>query len=919
MSARPPSLAGYEVTGELGRGAMGVVWAGVERRSGRTVAIKVVTGELAVDVEARLRFRREVDALRGLRHENVVTLLDAFPEGPTPCMVMERLDGGSLADLLRRAGRLDPARVALLGAGVARGLHAVHELGLVHRDLKPGNVLLGADGTPRVADFGLVRSVERSAAHGGRRAAASLTATGVTLGTPEAMAPEQVVGGAVDRRTDVWALGVLLHQLLVGHGPFPGLTGPALFEAILHAPIPPPSAWGVDVPRALERLVLSCLEREPALRPATAQRVAEGLDAWRSEAEGAERRASAEASAEAASGRALVRPWRRRRRLVTGLTLGSLLALVAAAGAVGWSRSGAGRGRTPPALPAPGPAAGPPPPPLAPPRPPTLGEQRVELLRLAEAGEEVAVEELLHRSPVASGDDALFLVRARLRRGRRDGDRAALERALAGARAAQLDSMDLLAPARALEGWALVELGDHVGALTVFLQVAAAKPALLSDPPVAHAAVDASRRTLPTAAVSAFGRSFPAHLERAFRDPTRLFEALARSPLPRGADRQAIDDRALALVYLARARFVLGEEPLAGETFDRAVAEAPGSFLSWLARGEWRLAVAADPEGALSDLERAAALAPRGTGEERAVAVLAALAQAMGSARRGQTRAASEALEGALGSGSFVGPPALTRALEAVRSRLQVAAEGQPLEPRELLPAPDPPPFGAPDPRVTRARRLLETGRPREAIEALDEALAAEPELAARPGLLGLCFEAAWEAAPRSLRRSYFGGGPATGDWPGLRPFLERVARLLDRPRDLDPALAMVLLDGLARVRAGDGDAAGAREAVELLARTDPSLGAFTRAQLALAEGELEVADAALTAAVPTDGPGPSPVPRRLLELLRDVRAALALPDVAARTAALEEPLARARQAAEQRASWLDPELVPWLEARRGR
>lgn len=204
-----------------------------------------------------------------MRHDGVVALLDAGSHGGVPFIAMERLEGGSLRDLLR-AGPLPPARAASLVAEVARAVHAAHEAGLVHRDLKPPNILFDRDGRPKVADFGLARILF----------AERLTQTGTILGTPHYLAPEQLEGGGkVDRRADVYALGVILHEALVGEPPYARFVPPGLWERVAHGPVPSPREQRPDVPPALDAVCRRALAKAPSERPSTALELAQELEA----------------------------------------------------------------------------------------------------------------------------------------------------------------------------------------------------------------------------------------------------------------------------------------------------------------------------------------------------------------------------------------------------------------------------------------------------------------------------------------------------------------------------------------------------------------------------------------------------------------------------------------------------------------
>jgi serine/threonine-protein kinase len=249
----------------LGRGGMSEVFAAEHRFLGDRVAIKLLRAHLADDPGAIQAFLDEATRTRAIVHPNVVRVLDFGADGEDCYLVMERLDGETLAAHLQRVHRLDEPEVRRLGAAIADGVAAAHARGIVHRDLKPGNLML-VDGAPKIVDFGIARSLDRAAA----------TITGSRLGTLAYMAPEQLAGGLVAPCIDIWALGVILFEALAGRLPFDDFTGgrtPQLVD-------PPPRLGALAaVSPALEALVEACLTREPAGRPASMQAIADALRA----------------------------------------------------------------------------------------------------------------------------------------------------------------------------------------------------------------------------------------------------------------------------------------------------------------------------------------------------------------------------------------------------------------------------------------------------------------------------------------------------------------------------------------------------------------------------------------------------------------------------------------------------------------
>jgi serine/threonine protein kinase len=258
----------YEVERTLGGGGMAVVYLARDRELGRPVALKVLADTLADDAEIRGRFLREGRLAARLSHPNVVRVYDAGEQDGRPYIVMECVDGESLAELLRREGRLDPNRVVEVGLQASAGLEHAHRAGLVHRDVKPANLLLTSDGTVKVADFGIAHAV------GGTR----VTEVGTVLGTAAYLSPEQAFGGEVTAASDLYSLGTCLYELLAGEPPYRQDTLGELFSR--REAGPPPPLRGV--PAALEAVVTRCLEQDPRERPASAAELAQLLAGTRS-------------------------------------------------------------------------------------------------------------------------------------------------------------------------------------------------------------------------------------------------------------------------------------------------------------------------------------------------------------------------------------------------------------------------------------------------------------------------------------------------------------------------------------------------------------------------------------------------------------------------------------------------------------
>jgi WD40 repeat protein len=256
----------WRIERKLGQGGMGAVYA-VRDAGGRQAALKLV---LVQDPSFLERFNREAHAALTLKHDNICQTYEVLTEYGIPGIAMELLPGGSLADLVKTRGARPWPEVAALGAGIARGLAAIHTRGMVHRDLKPANILLDQQGRPKISDFGLIRS--QGLAQAG--AAQSLTKTGDVLGTYEYLAPEQAESAKVDYRADLYSLGVVLYELLSGKTPFVG-QGYSLIRQ--HLTEKPRSLRSLGIPEALDRLVLRLLEKDPSARPETAADVARDL------------------------------------------------------------------------------------------------------------------------------------------------------------------------------------------------------------------------------------------------------------------------------------------------------------------------------------------------------------------------------------------------------------------------------------------------------------------------------------------------------------------------------------------------------------------------------------------------------------------------------------------------------------------
>ncbi|HEY8375208.1 MAG TPA: serine/threonine-protein kinase [Nannocystis sp.] len=251
----------------LGAGGMGAVYLARDEQLGEDVALKVVAGLALLDPGAADRLRREASTARRISHPNVVRLHDIGEEHGLLFLSMEYVAGESLAARLQRLGSIPAAQLRPLAEQLCDGLAAAHAAGVVHRDLKPGNILIAGDRTIKIIDFGIARPL----------ADAGMTATNMILGTPEYMAPEQVRGGLVDARTDIYAVGCVLYHALTGRPPFSGSSPIALGLAHCQEPVTPPRTLRPDIPAEWEVLILRALEKDPARRFQTALELRDAL------------------------------------------------------------------------------------------------------------------------------------------------------------------------------------------------------------------------------------------------------------------------------------------------------------------------------------------------------------------------------------------------------------------------------------------------------------------------------------------------------------------------------------------------------------------------------------------------------------------------------------------------------------------
>ncbi len=260
----------YRLVELLGQGGMATIFRAQDARLGRDVAVKVLRPEYGRDPDFLARFHQEAQSVASLNDPRIVSVHDFGQDPAGPFIVMEYVEGEDLATLLRRNGALAARQAARIAADVARALHVAHARGIVHRDIKPGNILIANDGRVKVTDFGIARALSE----------AQLTLPGTTLGSVHYFSPEQVRGEQATAASDIYALGIVLYEALTGRRPWEGDSAASVAVARLSGPEPGPSDLVASVPRALDEIVRRALARDPARRFGGAGAMADALEAF---------------------------------------------------------------------------------------------------------------------------------------------------------------------------------------------------------------------------------------------------------------------------------------------------------------------------------------------------------------------------------------------------------------------------------------------------------------------------------------------------------------------------------------------------------------------------------------------------------------------------------------------------------------
>ena len=244
----------YEVLEQVGSGGMSEVYKAKCHKLNRLVAVKVLKEEFSSDAGFVSKFKMEAQAAARLSHPNIVNVYDVIDEGKLHYIVMELIEGVTLKGYIARKGKLEAKESIGIGIQVAQGIAAAHEQGIIHRDIKPQNVIISMDGKVKVTDFGIARGVSTQ------------TLTSAAMGSVHYISPEQARGGYSDNRSDIYSLGITLYEMLTGRVPYEGDNTVAIALAHLEEAMVPPSVYNPEIPASLERIILKCTAKKPENR-----------------------------------------------------------------------------------------------------------------------------------------------------------------------------------------------------------------------------------------------------------------------------------------------------------------------------------------------------------------------------------------------------------------------------------------------------------------------------------------------------------------------------------------------------------------------------------------------------------------------------------------------------------------------------
>lgn len=264
----PCQIGKFKITGKLGRGGMGDIYKAVQEPLGRVVALKVLPPQFSRDTEFTRRFEIEAKAISQLQHQNIVSIYEYGEEGDFRYFAMQYVDGQNLGQRMDHVKQLAIDEIIDIAKQVCRGLRYAHSKGIIHRDIKPQNILIDESGVVRITDFGIARIFAQS----------SITMTGVTVGTPEYMSPEQAEGADIDAQSDLYSLGILMYEMLTKKPPFTGNNPVAIAYKQVHELPPPPCQKRHDIPRRLELIVLKALKKDKQERYRNVEEMLEHLD-----------------------------------------------------------------------------------------------------------------------------------------------------------------------------------------------------------------------------------------------------------------------------------------------------------------------------------------------------------------------------------------------------------------------------------------------------------------------------------------------------------------------------------------------------------------------------------------------------------------------------------------------------------------